>query len=194
MRLTNKTKWDSEDLRKLVLETIKRAGYETNKRITVETGKGWGGGLRYSGRAGIHSNFVKMSVPKITYKDMARDEKGGFIVGSNGHYVKVEKPIHFDTVQFAKVLIHELGHNAGLQHEDMINYNKLNCEWAKELTVNPQQPKPKLKIDLAKVRYEKVLKKIKEKESKLKRLQTSLKKLYKQRKYYQTKCDFDKKF
>lgn len=77
---------------------------------------------------------------------------------------------------------HEIQHNAGVRHDDFL---KLHHEVIQEGFLKVKELTANEKIDVKQLRYQRVLQRIKEKESKVKRLHNSLKKLHKQKKYYE---------
>lgn len=83
-------------------------------------------------------------------------------------------------------MTHEIGHTINLDHKDMSDKAEYGqSEWAKGFAVGPRRDKPKEKVDVRAVRHGRVLMLIKEKESRLKRLENALKKLYRKKKYYE---------
>lgn len=89
----------------------------------------------------------------------------------------------------ARVFIHELGHNLGLRHKEMLPIWDIDCSWAEGFDLRTKEIKPKKQRDLVKERYEKTMGKVKEYETKLKRNKTLLKKWNKKLKYYEKKMD-----
>lgn len=178
MKLINKSGWDTKDLRKLCREAIKRSGAENHTKIIVKTRKGMGShnirGLAYVGHP-----YIEMKVPPVMERRYAFSNTGN-------RQVVEEKPAEFDSVDFAKVLTHEIDHNLGLRHKDMVSCSALDCEWAKDYIVKPKEKRPTPpKQDIRKARYEAVLAKVKSWEAKKKRAETALKKYKQKQKYYE---------
>lgn len=114
------TEWNTKDLQKLMNECIRREGVENNRRIEIEYAKhSW---ESYSGRAWVNSNWIKMIVPRPITKGWIDKEYR-------------PKETIFDAEKFAKVFIHELGHNRGLRHEEMINWSEVDASWTKDFKV-----------------------------------------------------------
>jgi len=170
MKLTNRTDWNTRDLQKLINECIRREGVENKRRVEIEYNRGEY--EAYRGRAWVNCNWVKMIVPKPVTRQY-----------NDGEWK--EKETIFDTVKFAKVFIHELGHNRGLHHDEMISWTEIDGEWAKDFEVNPKEEKPKPERDLVKEKYQRTLEHIKQKERLLKRNQNLLKKWQGKQRYYE---------
>jgi len=96
----------------------------------------------------------------------------------------------------AWVFIHELFHTLGRRHGAMIGnyYNKWKSgylsdpekmNWIDDLPLRKKEIKIKLKEDLRLKRYEHVIAMLKDKKSKLKRLQNQIRKWNQKRKYYE---------
>lgn len=163
MQIKNTSHWNSEELRMLVRRCVKESGIDPKsiRTIIVETGRRKYGMIGYSGCAQRFYRYVKMRVPKTT------------------------TPITFDKEQFCQVLMHELDHLRGLDHNEMISIGEIDVSWHEEYKISAKQPKPKVKRDLKNERYEHTLKLIKRNERKFKATQTRLKTLYKRRHYYE---------
>lgn len=86
-------------------------------------------------------------------------------------------------------------HNRGVKHRDLsrtVAYGWLEgwrdyWAWAKDYPIRPKELKPKRVVDVQEVRYERALKAEKRWLTKLKRAQTALKKIVRQKKYYERK-------
>jgi len=103
------------------------------------------------------------------------------VAGSNG----IEYSGEFNPVEFSHVLQHELDHNRGLRHSEMVACRTIDCNWAKAFEVKRKQDKPKPVRDLKKERHEHALKKVKEFETKKRRTETLLKKWKRKVRYYE---------
>lgn len=130
MRLVNKTKWNSKQLKALITENIRKAGLDPVGYI-VEVVTGRSGGEGYSGCARYSRQWFRMRVPAlIITKDC--------FVGSDGKttYNEVQtKQMQtiFDSVKFSQVCQHELAHNRGVRHGEMdagIRYCEQDEDWA----------------------------------------------------------------
>jgi len=83
------------------------------------------------------------------------------------------------------IIEHEFYHNLGQTHDVMsnggrcANWQEFEAQWLEERQIE------KPNIDRKKVRHEKVIRQISDKERRVKRLQNALKKLYKKRRYYE---------
>lgn len=103
MKLQNETELNSKPLRALLLENIKKAGLQQKRTVRVIYSHA--PVPRYSGRGRLFGTWIRVSIPKGK---------------------------EFDPVRFSQVVQHELDHNRGLRHRDMIHWWDINCEWAKE--------------------------------------------------------------
>ncbi len=187
MHLENLTKWNTEDLRKLCLEAIKREGITENRAITiVHLRKRLGSEI--TGWAFYHVNEVCIRVPKPEVKVSVIKR------GSDGRATEYElEPYNFsgeNCVEFVQVLIHEFCHNKGILHKDLINYKDIKCDWAKEFSIRPTELEEKIpRVDVQLKRYQQVLSWIKSWEIKKKRAETFLKKLMVKKRYYEKELE-----
>lgn len=87
----------------------------------------------------------------------------------------------------AQVFIHELGHNRGLKHREMVELSKIDCSWIMGFKIDKKIPKDLKKIpkDLKKERHEHAKKKLKQLTSRLKLMQTLIKKWQRKVRYYE---------
>ena len=161
MKLINNSKWDTNDLRRLIYANIIKAGMSIRRKIEVSTTHSNSiHELRnYSGRAGLNTNWINLTVPKPDKT--------------------------FNPIIFSQVLQHELAHNRGLRHKEMLDWWTINQDWAKDFIVNPKIEKPiKPKTQ---IKEENAIKMFKIYQTKLKRTKTILKKWERKVKYYQKK-------
>lgn len=175
MRLINKSRWDTGDLLKFLRECFKRAGSDI-RDYTIEIGNTSSSGIR--GLGSYTRCWLKLRIPKQSKVS---------IIGLNGT-AAIEFRDAVNTVELAQVAIHEVGHTQGLHHRDMISYKEIDASWAKDSVIRPKQLKARPTMDeIIRKRYEKIRANIKRKETRMKRLKTSLKKLHNRRKYYERK-------
>lgn len=134
MKLANKTRWQTRDLRRIAVRVIReefpKARFANRaKSFTVYVGYNRGGGGWSSGHALYNSNHCYVNIPKH------------------------ETP---DPVDFAHVVAHEAGHCKGLRHGHMpphmgdstghrSDYVKQHFAWAKPLTIRRVEKKTKVK-------------------------------------------------
>lgn len=115
LRIENETDWDGRDLRVLCRRVIEHTDGYLDRTIEVKTSKtrnkdwywekGSGLGGCYRGRASVGSRrFLYMGVPKPV-----REVDGEVMTHE------------FDEAMFARVLEHEIAHQRGLRHGDMID-------------------------------------------------------------------------
>lgn len=193
-KLINKTQWNTKDLRILCNAVIKHTGSHKQHQIIIQTRKGRYSQEDYGGRASIGGSWIVIKVPK-TFKNVTKPiySQTEKTIGSDGNeYSKIERfehirePLLFNTIEFAQVLEHEIGHNLGLSnHRDMAICWKRNADYCKDMIINKKELKEKQKKDLRETRFEKVRNKITELQRKIKRYSNLLKKYQKKYNYYQ---------
>ena len=169
MQITNTTRWDTSDLRRLFSRCI--------SEIRKVEGRGKNAGLKvkvmnstrrkFTGRAyiGWHEMIIKIGVT-VDLSDIEMRE------------------------ELARLFIHEFYHTLGYRNQD---YRYYQNDWTKdwgvgfvgEYPVREVAPKAKPERDIQMERYEHVLEKVKEYDSKIKRCQNLLKKWKQKQKYYE---------
>jgi hypothetical protein len=165
MKIINKTKYDTKDLRKVFTETLKRnekfEGKLPQKKKLIVYVKSSRGSNHVSGRAPYNGYWIKIFLPK-------------------------ENP---SLEQIAAVFDHEVYHLRGYHHNAIGRFLKPNYKeefaWAACYPIKDKQEKKKVKNNLKEQRYQKVLAKIEEKQKAIKRLQNQLKKYILKKKYYE---------
>ena len=162
LKVKNHTQWDTKDIRKLFLECMRREGATCCFVNVVYKVRRWNTS-NMSGRATVNGYTVKMLIPR-------------------GDKLSMD-----DIMWIARVFIHELGHNKGLLHEDMVSTHDIDCDWAKPYKIRKKEPKPKPKRNLKQERYEKAKAKVRQYQTKVKRDINLLKKWEKKAKYYEKK-------
>jgi hypothetical protein len=180
MKIKNYTQWNTKDLQKLMNECVRREGMDNHRIVIIEYSKRF---CTTHGLASINGNWIRMFVlkPIVEYNEGSEIRK---------------KLREFDSMLFAEIFTHELGHNRGLHHDEMVSISDFEMAWAKEFKVNL---KDELKFENGKIisaipkeprnlkteRYEKTLKKVREFETKVKRYKNLLRKWEKKQKYYE---------
>jgi len=185
VKIKNETKWDIQQLRKLCNAVINKEGTERKRhRIYIRTKtKKYS---QYHGRAWLNSREIIMFVPPTTKRIRTRAKYND---GSDGrkHFAGWEwkkENTKFDPVSFAQVLTHEIHHNLGLRHKDMLPLRKIDCEYTKDFAIEPKQEKPKPKMDYVGVRRERAISNLKKAQTRLKRAKTLCKKWERKVRYY----------
>ena len=172
MKIENKTTWDTKQIKKILLECCERFGIDKDKRVKIiYRGRRYHQGV--GGYAYYNSNFICLKFPNTCYVPSAEGR-------SELQQVRI-----VNGKEVASTFVHEALHNQNIRHKDMLELTDEELKWAEEFGIFRKQIEPKSKADVKQIRYQKVLEKIKEKESKLKRLSNSLKKLYRKREYYE---------
>jgi len=156
MKITNKTNYDTNFLRKLFIAIEKHDG-TNHKYREVEILK--------TSRKCVHG--------KAWY---------------NSRYVNMYLPNDVTSQQIARVYIHEVGHNLGLTHVEMVAIGSIDVSWLPDEMVPLKKPKlEKPKPNIIEVRTAKAQKKLKEWTRKEKRAKTFVKKYRQKVKYYEKK-------
>ncbi len=178
MRLVNRTKWNTSDLEKLCLRTIKELGIDNNRTIVIKqhTRKST---LCFSGKAYVRYNRVVVHVPRIK--------------------VKILEPFDFSDENcqlFVNLLAHEFDHNKGLYHKDMLDmdYTKDDYEWAKNYKVRVAKTKQKKPEGYFQSKlHNRTLAQIKKWQTKKKRAEDYLKKLRRKKSQYEKELKIKEK-
>lgn len=171
MRLENKSKWEHEGLRNFLEKIVKELGYDmTGWRILV----GHNSRRVFNGRISHFEKLIRLNVQFPLPEFWGKKYKNS-------------------TRTLAFIFIHELRHRGIDNHSNSEIDDSYNWNLAEnfvpdgfELPLKKPYVRPKRNWeDIKKDRYEKILKRIENKEMKLKGIQRSLKKLYQKRKYYE---------
>lgn len=124
MQITNKTKWNNEDLRKILIAGIKANGMTIEDYIVnVRTFRG-------RGRNGFGWYYMKrfaICLPKAELYPIGMDEER--------------------LRELARVINHEIAHNRGLKHSemDLSSFSGMEAtQWIVGLQLHPSQAKPKV--------------------------------------------------
>jgi hypothetical protein len=169
MKITNTTKWDAEDLRRLFGRCI--------KEVRKIEGRGKNEGL-----------FVKVN--NASHQNIS----GRAFVGWYRMTIMIGKNVDFADRKWkrrlAKVFIHEYYHNLGYRSQDWNNYKRdwtenFNYDFIEEYQIREKKVEPKPVKDLQMERYQKVLKYVKMHTSKLEREKNLVKSWKKKQKYYE---------
>jgi hypothetical protein len=156
MRLVNKTRFDTLQLRKLVSAICKSSGYDEPIVCVFDYSRN----VCWHGLGSLGAKWIKIFVSRSVTR--------------------------FTGVDCADLIIHELRHNTGLRHKDMHdNMDDMNLEYVNVMVVNERLEKPHVIVDIKQKRYERVIELIDSKERMQKRLHNSLKKLHKRKRYYE---------
>jgi len=162
MKIKNKTDYNTQFLRRLFMVCEKHEGTEGKGRV-VMVEKTWRAGIH--GKAWYNSGFVTIYLPPGKYGP------------------------HSSTL--VQIYIHEVGHNLGLHHKDMIDWWSINTSWLPNdlncpIPLKVSKP-PKPKPNIVEVRTAKAHKKLDEWEHKLSRAKTFVKKYRTKVRYYEKK-------
>jgi hypothetical protein len=177
MKIVNETKWATGDLKALTLAVLKHSGQSAPRMLIVRTSKGY-----VHGRAPLNSRHnVKMFIP--------RTMKTTKVMGSDGRsFQTAEVQREFPVESYAQVLIHEVGHNDGLNHKEMASIGKIPIpEAILAMKVEPKASKPKPRVDYVAKRRLHALVMLRWYEGRLKRTEQAVKRWARKVKYYQRK-------
>jgi len=122
VRVTNTTHYRTDDLRRLVSAAIKAEGLSSRNYLVefvpgrTSCVRGWGYYYR---------KHIRIMIPTT---HTLRDE-------TTGRYRRVRRPCFANVIQAAQVIVHELGHNRGLRHDEMRRLSTLNVSWCAELSI-----------------------------------------------------------
>ncbi len=185
MRIENTTKYDTIYLRRLFLACEKhcfniylRHGNSQRRRVTIMShNTGWIGGWAwfnsYSVTIKLPANYTgKKRIPKWASKEYRN---------------KCAKIQPLPARRVAQVYLHELAHNFGLIHKQMIPATKIDVSWWPDESVPLKILKEKPKVNLIEMRAAKAQKKLDEWQTKLKRARTGVKKYQTKVRYYEKK-------
>lgn len=169
MKIINKTKLDTRQLKRIVCraitESVRGGEPRRTKQLTIVIiySKKW-----FSGYAYYNGFDMTLRIPR----------QDGFEIN--------------DSKEFAQLVMHEYDHIIGYRHKQMggrhIGHNGYNVDWVTDdYNVALKERKVKVKPDIKEVRYQRVVKTLKRKQTQIKRLETSIKKLLRKQRYYENK-------
>lgn len=169
MRMKNKTEWDTKQLQKVVREICRVSGLAEPRVCEFEKSRShW-----FHGLGTLGGSWIKIFIPTKRY-----------VCGFDGkwQFVPLESLSGGD---MATLIIHELRHNTGTTDSDMLdNFDSIDLSKVNMMVIGKRKEKLKVPRDLVSERSHRVIGLIADKESRVKRLQNQLKKLYKRKKYY----------
>jgi len=147
MEIKDHTTWNTKDLKKLFVRVSKEENYFP-KIIEVKYQRG-----NFLGRAELNGSLVIIYLPHKRY----------FLEWENGKYRQKEKVAviieNEELIELAKTYVHELNHNKGLTHKDMVKDSELKVDYIKkfkeEFVINRDS---KQKKDFIVERFEKAKK------------------------------------
>jgi hypothetical protein len=173
MRIVNKTKWCTEDLRRVFVKCCEVRGVDQS-RYVVEVVSARGRALH--GLGSYTRPWVRMKVPP-------KFERFGAV----GEVVEVLDHLpEWAMESLAKIFLHEVDHTLGLQHRDMADLWEFTVDWVKEYSVGREPVKEKPKVDLVVKRSEHAQKMLARHQKVLKRTQTLVSKWKAKVRYYET--------
>ena len=183
MKIINSTEYQTRDLKKIFIECCK-IKLDSWKYLKVEVS--YSKSRWITGRAPFGRREVKIFLPRNP-------------IDKEYIETKWSEPRPYAYLNFKRVLawvfIHELYHTLGRHHKEMAKsyYNHWRfyahdpekMSWVDDLPLNKKEIKIKPKEDLQLKRYEHILAMLKDKKSKLKKLQNQIRKWNQKRKYYE---------
>ena len=165
MKLLNKSRWKTLDLKKLFTEVIRR-----NSKVE-----------------GKLDQWKKIEIEIISSRNRCYSGHAMY----NGAYIRLRFPTeNIDPVFVAWLFEHELYHIRGYHHNqlDKATMGRGSMDewaWAKEYSIEATLPKSKPKEDIQLKRYNRILAVIQTKAKTLKRLQNQIKKWTLKKRYYE---------
>lgn len=176
MKINNKTKWQTKQLRALINEVMKRSPSHLKDKFKEQQYR------------------AKLEVEVVYNKQKHRGSCSG-----RGWYnswsIRLMLPSQqVDRIDLAMVIAHELAHTLNYRHPDMTGsalFNRIGSwreiyAWAENFPLEHEPVKLKPKgTDLQLLRYNRILTRQTAWELKLKRAQNALKKINKDRRYYE---------
>jgi len=209
--ITNKTDYDTPWLRKIFNRCFKMVNRRmrnkkrlwTSLRVEIVYKKSltsWTSGSAYYNRNWVHleiprppEKMIMIGKRRYNWDYIKKEWKEGMTIQE----VKEQRKEVLKELPeaIARTFVHELYHCYGYGHEEMKSKRKkikventYNYSWLSKYPVQMKVAKPKKlkpKKDLQLIRYEKVLGKVKEYTSKIKRYQNILRKYKAKKKYYE---------
>ena len=180
MKITNKTNWRTSDLKRILIRALneddKVEGLYKHRnclKIMIVYSKG-------------HPSWVIRS-----YKEKGRDLPARELYSGyawlRGNNMRLRIPREtLDVKRFARLFIHEMSHIRGIRlHRAIGTVNDEDLKWTENYSAEIEKAKVKQKPDLQTKRYNNVLIALKDKKSKLKRLQNQIKKWTQKKRYYE---------
>jgi len=180
MKITNKTNWDTLDLKKVLTRALDEDDKVEGKykhrsylEITISYSKGY-------------PSWVVKHYQKQNKELPVRERYSGSAwVGGTRMTLRVPRE-KFNVEHFVEVFTHEMSHIRGIRSHRAIGIvEDGDLEWTSDYAVRQKEIKIKPKPDLQMKRYERVLEMLKSKKSQLKRLQNQIRKWNQKRKYYE---------
>lgn len=165
--LTNKTDWRSDDLRKIIIAGLKHEGVWTPRgHYYVRVTYGRRGPCSTGGYGYYHRPEFSLHPPKRS---------------------DVEEMSPSMVIDLARVIMHEVGHNKGMMHDEMAALRDLDTTWCSGMRVRRRVPRRVTTDERVEARANKVNAKIEEIESKLELMKAREKRLRKRLTHWRRK-------
>lgn len=129
--LENESSWNTNDLRKLFERISKNEGYYPYRLKIVDSKIG----TKPHGLASINGGYVRMIMPTKQYELETVYYKGVELNRATGGTEDLKEISGDLMVKIAQIYVHELGHNLGLDHKDMISWATINVDYVKDLVI-----------------------------------------------------------
>jgi hypothetical protein len=159
MKIENKTNWNTKELRKLFSIVCKNEGFTPEKVEVIFSKRDYTQEIHnVSGYGGLGYGWVKMLLPN----------KKSIVVRNNGESKVIKET--YKTLEgkiikrVAQVFAHEIGHNLGLRHKEMIDSYIINVDYINGMIIHRTK---KNKKDIIINRYKNTIKNIDKWKSKI---------------------------
>jgi len=198
IKIENQTDYDTKWLRKIFNRSKKMVDRRLKRKhlpienLKVDVVYAHTLTKEVNGYAYLNGNYIRLRLvrPPEKMKIEINDEE--WTKEKKEKRIEMMKNI---TKEIAKIFVHELYHCYGYEHTEMFLprkkiwiENTYNYNWTEKYPVQLkiEKPKPeKPKIDIQVIRYQRVLELLKEKQSKLKRIQNQIRKYMNKKRYYE---------
>jgi hypothetical protein len=194
IHIENKTRYRTQDIRKLLLACINKDGIDRNWiKVEVQYQRGWTGGrATYYGSwmmIALRHPDLEMHGIQFTPEEMKMKQENTELESKSIEwwYQQRDPTMKFrlsDPKRVAHTIFHELQHLKGIHHEDMIE--DYDVSWVDEkYPLRLKEEKPKPKINLKQVRYKHAQRMVKEKEQAVRRNKNLQRKWERRVRYYE---------
>jgi hypothetical protein len=176
IKFTNRTNWNTRDLRRLVEVGLREeVGVYLEYWVEIYS---MTPNRRYTGHGAIHALWMDIGAPL------------DYVTTGDGTEAPLDVMPSKDVIRMARTLAHEVQHNKGERHKEMVFSRELPVPWVEKLIAEGFQIRRKAKKakparDLQAERFEHARAKLAEHERKMKRARTLVQKWKRKVRYYE---------